>query len=85
MRAGVFLVGCNGFLFSVGQIAQIETDETSLREQAARLREKKRKGKTVNIKIRFHDFTTIVRSKTLPESVPINCAKIISFSFFLSL
>jgi len=35
---------------------------------AARLREKDRKGKTVNIKIRFHDFTTIVRSKTLPES-----------------
>ena len=35
---------------------------------AARLREKDRKGKTVNIKIRFHDFTTIVRSKALPES-----------------
>jgi DNA polymerase-4 len=35
---------------------------------AARLREKDRKGKTVNIKIRFHDFTTIVRSKTLAES-----------------
>jgi DNA polymerase-4 len=35
---------------------------------AARLREKDRKGKTVNIKIRFHDFTTITRSKTLPES-----------------
>ena len=35
---------------------------------ASRLREKDRKGKTVNIKIRFHDFTTIVRSKTLPES-----------------
>ena len=35
---------------------------------AARLREKNRKGKTINIKIRFHDFTTIVRSKTLPES-----------------
>ena len=35
---------------------------------AARLREKDRKGKTVNIKIRFHDFTTIVRSKSLPES-----------------
>ena len=34
----------------------------------ARLREKKRKGKTVNIKIRFHDFTTIVRSKTLSQS-----------------
>ena len=35
---------------------------------AARLREKSHKGKTVNIKIRFHDFTTIVRSKTLHES-----------------
>lgn len=35
---------------------------------AARLREKDRKGKTVNIKIRFHDFSTIVRSKTLQES-----------------
>ena len=34
----------------------------------ARLREKGRKGKTVNIKIRFHDFTTIVRSKTLLQS-----------------
>ncbi len=35
---------------------------------AARLREKNRKGKTVNLKIRFHDFTTIVRSKTLRQS-----------------
>lgn len=35
---------------------------------AARLRAKESKGKTVNIKIRFHDFTTIVRSKTLPKS-----------------
>lgn len=35
---------------------------------AARLREKDRKGRTVNIKIRFHDFTTITRSKTLLES-----------------
>lgn len=34
----------------------------------ARLREKDRKGKTVNIKIRFHDFTTVVRSKTLQQS-----------------
>ena len=33
-----------------------------------RLREKNRKGKTVNIKIRFHDFTTIVRSKSLVEN-----------------
>ena len=35
---------------------------------AARLREKNRKGKTVNIKIRFHDFTTITRSKSLAQS-----------------
>ncbi|MCW8900814.1 MAG: DNA polymerase IV [Gammaproteobacteria bacterium] len=35
---------------------------------AARLREKNRKGKTVTVKVRFHDFTTIVRSKTLAES-----------------
>ena len=34
----------------------------------ARLREKDLKGKTVNIKIRFHDFTTVVRSKTLQQS-----------------
>ncbi len=33
-----------------------------------RLREKNRQGKTVNIKIRFHDFTTITRSKTLPQA-----------------
>lgn len=35
---------------------------------AARLREKGRKGKTVNVKIRFHDFTTITRSKSLAQS-----------------
>ena len=35
---------------------------------ASRLREKDRKGKTVSIKIRFHDFTTITRTKTLAES-----------------
>ena len=34
----------------------------------ARLREKDRKGKTVNIKIRSHDFTTITRSKSLAQS-----------------
>jgi len=34
----------------------------------ARLREKNRKGKTVSVKVRFHDFTTIVRSKTLTQS-----------------
>lgn len=35
---------------------------------AARLREKGRKARTVNIKIRLHDFTTIVRSKSLSQS-----------------
>ena len=35
---------------------------------AARLRDKDIKGRTVNIKIRFHDFKTITRSKTLPEN-----------------
>lgn len=35
---------------------------------AARLREKDRKGKTVSVKVRFHDFTTIIRSKSLPEA-----------------
>ena len=35
---------------------------------AARLRDKNVKGKTVSIKLRFHDFRTITRSKTLSES-----------------
>jgi len=35
---------------------------------AARLRDKDIKGRTVNIKIRFHDFNTLTRSKTLPEN-----------------
>ena len=42
---------------------------SQLSEQvASRLRVKGVKGKTVSIKIRFHDFKTITRSKTLPES-----------------
>ena len=42
---------------------------SQLTEQVAvRLREKNRKAKTVSIKIRFHDFTTNVRSKTLQQS-----------------
>lgn len=35
---------------------------------AARLRDNGIKGRTVNIKIRFHDFNTITRSKTLAEN-----------------
>jgi len=42
---------------------------SQLSEQVAvRLRNKGVKGKTVSIKIRFHDFRTITRSKTLAES-----------------
>lgn len=42
---------------------------SQLSEQvAARLRDKNVKGKTVSIKLRFHDFRTITRSKTLSES-----------------
>lgn len=37
-------------------------------QMAARLRDKDVKGRTVSIKIRFHDFKTITRSKTLAES-----------------
>jgi len=35
---------------------------------SSRLREKNRLGKTVSIKVRFHDFSTITRSKTLAQS-----------------
>ena len=42
---------------------------SQLSEQvASRLRDKGVKGKTVSIKVRFHDFKTITRSKTLSES-----------------
>lgn len=42
---------------------------SQLTEQVtARLRAKERKGKTVNIKVRFHDFSTVIRSKTLLEA-----------------
>ena len=42
---------------------------SQLSEQVAvRLRERGVKGSTVSIKIRFHDFRTITRSKTLVES-----------------
>jgi len=42
---------------------------SQLSEQVAvRLRNKNIKGKTVSIKLRFHDFNTITRSKTLSES-----------------
>ena len=42
---------------------------SQLSEQvAARLRDKDVKGKTITIKIRFHDFRTITRSRTLQQN-----------------
>ena len=38
---------------------------------AARLRRDGRAGRTVTIKVRFADFTTITRSRTLPESTDV--------------
>lgn len=59
----------NTFIEDISDKETLITYLSQLTEQVAmRLREKDRKGKTVNIKIRFHDFTTIVRSKTLAES-----------------
>lgn len=59
----------NTFLEDISNKETLVAYLSHLTEQvAARLREKDRKGKTVNIKIRFHDFSTITRSKTLTES-----------------
>lgn len=59
----------NTFAEDISNKQTLMTYLSLLTEQvAARLREKDRKGKTVNLKIRFHDFTTIVRSKTLSQS-----------------
>jgi DNA polymerase-4 len=38
---------------------------------AARLRASRQVGRTISIKIRFADFTTITRSKTLPEATDV--------------
>lgn len=59
----------NTFLEDVSNKETLIAYLSYLTEQVAtRLREKDRKGKTVNIKIRFHDFTTITRSKSLVQS-----------------
>ena len=59
----------NTFVEDISNKETLVSYLSHLTEQVtARLREKGRKGKTVNIKIRFHDFTTIVRSKSLPQS-----------------
>ena len=59
----------NTFIENISDKETLMAYLSHLTEQvASRLREKNRKGKTINIKIRFHDFTTIVRSKTLAES-----------------
>ena len=59
----------NTFAEDISNKETLITYLSYLTEQVTtRLREKDRKGKTVKIKIRFHDFTTIVRSKTLSQS-----------------
>ena len=59
----------NTFLEDVSNKETLIAYLSHLTEQVTtRLREKDRKGKTVNIKIRFHDFTTITRSKSLAQS-----------------
>lgn len=59
----------NTFLEDITDKETLMAYLSHLTEQVtARMREKNRKGKTVSIKIRFHDFTTITRSKTLSES-----------------
>lgn len=59
----------NTFIEDISDTGALIDYLSHLTEQVVtRLREKNRKGRTVNIKIRFHDFTTITRSKTLPES-----------------
>ncbi len=58
----------NTFLEDISNRHDLLAYLSCLTEQvAARVRQKGRKGKTVNIKIRFHDFTTVIRSKTLPQ------------------
>ena len=59
----------NTFIEDISDTESLIAYLSQLTEQVtARLREKERKGKTVNIKVRFHDFTTIIRSKSLPEA-----------------
>ncbi|MFM1905214.1 MAG: hypothetical protein RIT32_10 [Actinomycetota bacterium] len=47
---------------------EVEAQLLRLADQvAARLRERKLSARTLSLKVRFHDFTTITRSKTLPN------------------
>ncbi|MGH9118270.1 MAG: DNA polymerase IV [Acidimicrobiales bacterium] len=51
-------------------LASLEVEALRMSERvASRLRANHRAGRTVTVKVRFHDFTTITRSVTLPEPV----------------
>lgn len=59
----------NTFLHDISDYQILISHLSYLTEQvASRLREKSRKAKTVNLKVRFEDFSTIIRSKTLANS-----------------
>jgi len=47
-------------------VRAVMTDQAE--QVAARLRAKERRGRTVTIKVRYGDFETITRSRTLPEA-----------------
>jgi DNA polymerase-4 len=64
------------FARDVADVAVIRRELLRLSERcAARLRSTGQVGRTVSIKIRFADFTTITRSRTLPE--PTDVARVV--------
>jgi DNA polymerase-4 len=64
------------FARDVDDVAVIRRELLRLSERcAARLRSTGQVGRTVSIKIRFADFTTITRSRTLPE--PTDVARVV--------
>ena len=57
------------FATDIKTLQELETSVSILSENVCyRLRAANLKGKTVQLKLRFHDFSTITRSKTLSES-----------------
>jgi DNA polymerase-4 len=58
-------------------IAALSTEALRLSDGvASRLRKAELAGRTITVKVRFHDFNTITRSRTLPE--PVNDALVIA-------
>jgi DNA polymerase IV len=64
------------FARDVSDVAVIRRELLRLSERcAARLRASDQVGRTISIKVRFADFTTITRSRTLPE--PTDIARVV--------